>query len=104
MHTPGIVFGYHGCDESIASQVLNGGELKPSGNAHDWLGHGIYFWEASPSRALQWAQQNVATPSDPTRKPAVIGAIIDLGKCLNLIDPNNTGLGRLQASGSIQQG
>ena len=90
MFTPDVVFGYHGCDEDIARRVLEGDELKPSENAHDWLGHGIYFWESSPARALLWARQNTSKCGGSIQKPAVVGAIIRLGRCLSLIDPENT--------------
>ena len=63
--------------------------LKRSTNAFDWLGEGIYFWENSPTRALQYARELLARPrkSGPRiRKPAVIGAVIELGYCLNLLD------------------
>jgi hypothetical protein len=52
----------------------------PSINSYDWLGSGIYFWENSYSRALDWA---VSHHKDDA---AVIGAVIDLGVCLNLTD------------------
>ena len=39
---PGLVLGFHGCDESILLKVLTGKELlKRSVNNYDWLGHGI---------------------------------------------------------------
>src|SRR2546422_8161850 len=47
-----IVVGYHGCDAAVAEQVLAGKlQLKPSGNAYDWLGNGIYFWEHGQQRS-----------------------------------------------------
>jgi hypothetical protein len=87
MITPRVVFGYHGCDESVVEVVLNGGTLRPSTNAWDWLGHGIYFWEESPARALRWAEEMRRMPGSLVRRPAVVGAIIDLGNCLNVADP-----------------
>jgi hypothetical protein len=43
---PGLVLGFHGCDEQVARKVLTGEELlKSSANNYDWLGHGIYFYE-----------------------------------------------------------
>jgi hypothetical protein len=61
-------------------------DLKPSQNAWDWLGHGIYFWEDSPSRAEQWAHEENRRAGSPTKNPAVVGAVIALGNCLNLAD------------------
>ena len=60
-----------------------------SNNDYDWLGHGIYFWENNPSRALEYARMIKNHPERvraPISKPAVVGAVIDLGKCLNLLE------------------
>lgn len=92
MLPPQIVFGYHGCDESIVTAVLNGEPLKPSVNDYDWLGHGIYFWETSVARAQHWAHEMSILNSSRIKKPAVIGAIIHLGYCLNLTDPDSSKL------------
>ena len=82
-----LVIGYHGCDRKIAQLVASGrGELKPSQNAWDWLGHGIYFWEDSLGRALRWAGEEARRGGSRIKSPAVIGAVIDLGNCLNLAD------------------
>jgi hypothetical protein len=86
-----IVLGYHGCLEPIASELL-GGRLAidkwcPSKNRYDWLGQGIYFWEHDPERALRWAQEKAQREEEKTGKcytPAVVGAIIQLGQCLDL--------------------
>jgi len=83
--SPSIVFGFHGCDQSVADLVLHEGKvLAPSEESFDWLGHGIYFWEGSESRALEWAEKKQA--EGKIKKPAVIGAIIRLGNCLDLLD------------------
>lgn len=55
--------------------------LKHSENKYDWLGNGIYFWENSYQRAYDWARKN-----ENYKEPTVIGAVIDLGQCLNLTD------------------
>ncbi len=89
-----IIFGYHGCDESVLRLVLDGGELKPSGNAYDWLGHVIYFWERSPIRALKWAQEMARTPHSTITNPGVVRAVINLGDCLDLADPESAELVR----------
>lgn len=86
----GLTLGFHGTDESVVHAVLNGkAELKARNNAYDWLGNGIYFWDNSPSRALQWATELSNRPKSHIRKPAVIGAILDLGRCLDLLDYDN---------------
>jgi hypothetical protein len=82
-----LVLGFHGCDLSTAIKVVNkDDDLKPSSNKWDWLGNGLYFWEDSYSRALAWSQETAKDPNGKIKKPAVLGAVIDLGNCLNLID------------------
>lgn len=79
---PNLVIGFHGCDMSVFEQVVfQGKPLKKSQNEYDWLGNGIYFWEQNYQRAYEWA-----TKSPKIHNPAVIGAVIDLGYCLNLTD------------------
>ncbi|MDR3260434.1 MAG: hypothetical protein LBT78_01215 [Tannerella sp.] len=89
----GLTLGFHGCDESVVQEVLTGKTvLKESTNSYDWLGHGIYFWENSPSRALEFAEHLQKRPNRSKgviTKPAVIGAVIDLGGCLDLLDYQN---------------
>lgn len=80
--SPGIVFGFHGCDQKVYDRVVkNGKHLTASENSHDWLGSGIYFWEGSYQRALEWAKD-----SKSIKKPAVVGAVIKLGNCVDLLD------------------
>lgn len=89
-----FVLGYHGCDRALAEQVLAGKRsLRPSHNDYDWLGDGIYFWEHNASRAYQFACEVRNRPHNGKQKinePAVVGAIIDLGLCLNLLDSRST--------------
>ena len=82
-----LVLGYHGCDLSTA-QGLVSGTLHPDlkRNKTDWLGHGFYFWEDSPARALRWARDEQRRNPAKIASPAVVGAVVDLGNCLNLID------------------
>ena len=85
-----FVLGYHGCTRAVGEKVLAGKEhLKASENDYDWLGTGIYFWENSGQRALDWAEFAKANPKlthTPISDPFVIGAIIDLGNCLDLLE------------------
>ena len=87
---PGLLLGFHGTDEETAERVLAGKEhLQPSTNDYDWLGHGIYFWEYSPSRALEFATQSLVDKritKGKIKNPAVIGAVIDPGLCLNMLE------------------
>ena len=79
-----VVLGYHGAKvgtpADYAKSLLLGEvgveQWQPSENEYDWLGHGIYFWEHSPERASRWAGAD----------GIVIGAVIQLGNCLDLTD------------------
>jgi hypothetical protein len=87
------IIAYHGCDESLVERVLQTGEtLKVSENDYDWLGTGIYFWEFGPDRALAWAEELHRRFPKRVRKPAVLGAIIQLGTCFDLLDTQHTAL------------
>jgi len=86
---PAFVLGFHGCDRALAKRVVCIRQhLKPSENEYDWLGHGIYFWENNPVRAMGWAKEQSlrARRKGKRFEPAVIGAVIDLGKCLDLLN------------------
>ena len=75
----GLILAFHGCDASVANKVFGTNHhLSSSENDDDWLGHGVYFWENNPERALEWAGKKGS--------PAVIGAILDLGLCLDLTE------------------
>ncbi len=87
-----MVIAYHGCDKSVVTGVLLRGEtLKASENEYDWLGRGIYSWEHGPQRAFQWAQWRMKN-SREIKKPAVLGAYLQLGNCFDLLDTLNTKL------------
>ena len=67
-----IVVGYHGCEEEFARDLLLESvkipEWKPSRNSWDWLGHGIYFWEYTPARALRWARERYESERKEARR------------------------------------
>jgi hypothetical protein len=94
---PHFILGFHGCDKSLADEVIacSNTHLQPSTNVHDWLGHGIYFWEQNPARALEYATflkdhpERTSKGKKPIKTPAVVGAIIDLGFCLNLLEAHS---------------
>jgi len=81
------IIGYHGCSIAFAHDILLGqipiDAWEPSENEWDWLGHGIYFWEHSPKRAMRWAQEKYD-------EPAVLGAVVQLGRCFDLLDESVT--------------
>jgi hypothetical protein len=88
-----LVLGYHGCDLAIARAIVSGQKQQlRSDNEYDWLGSGFYFWEDSPARALHWGQSEAKRKTGKVKTPAVLGAIIDLGNCLNLIDAEHLNL------------
>jgi hypothetical protein len=86
-----FVLGFHGCDRALGEAILQGEptHLLHSRNDYDWLGHGIYFWERSPGRALEFAQERAKGGMNSrgvVNDPFVIGAIIDLKHCLDLTE------------------
>ena len=88
----GLILGFHGCDQTVRDEIVSmeGGMLLPSSNNYDWLGHGVYFWENNSKRALEFAKfLKENTPHNAHQRiktPSVIGAVIDLGYCLDLLD------------------
>lgn len=90
MYASAFVLGFHGCDESVGERVLAGkDQLRPSENAYDWLGHGIYFWENSPGRAIEWAKFVRDNPSlfkTKIQTPFVVGAVVEFRACLDLTE------------------
>lgn len=89
------ILGFHGCDESVAKKLLANPypTFKYSLNDYDWLGRGMYFWESDPHRALSYIKE-VKKRQEKSGKnlqhriknPAVIGAVLDLGNCINLME------------------
>lgn len=80
------VIGYHGTRRETALKIVTQETTyRPSRNEDDWLGHGIYFWEHAPQQAWWWAKRRYAESA----KIAVLGAVIRLGNCLDLLDPAN---------------
>ena len=90
MFATSFLLAYHGCEKKVGEAILAGDDhVARSENVYDWLGHGAYFWENSPQRALAWAEFLKKHPPARDRKirePFVIGAVIDLGNCLDLTD------------------
>lgn len=85
-YQPSFSLGFHGCDAAVGEALLAGKtkHLKPSVKVFDWLGHGIYFWEGNPARAQEWAKHG--HKKGKIKTPFVVGAIIDLRRCLDLFD------------------
>ena len=73
-------------------------DLRPSNNPWDWLGQGIYFWEQNPKRALEYAIESAKGTQFNRRRintPFVLGTAIELGHCLNLVEPESIELLRV---------
>jgi hypothetical protein len=83
MHYDRTVIAYHGCEAETAERILAGEPFRRSENDFDWLGHGVYLWEYGIDRALRWAQKKCTAP-------AVVGAIVQLGNCFDLLDTRAT--------------
>lgn len=91
---PNMVLGFHGCDKKIADTIIKGETfMNESTNDYDWLGHGIYFWENNLVRAFAFANEKKGRKGNngvsKVENSAVVGAIIDLGLCLDLLDSEN---------------
>lgn len=86
----GLIIGFHGGDKDICEKIIRREikNLRKSNNSWDWLGKGIYFWENNPKRALEFAKEQ-ALRSSSVKTPFVLGAVIDLGYCLDLMDSSN---------------
>lgn len=83
--TPAYIYGFHGCNKDTYNAVIHDGKLlQKSTNEYDWLGNGIYFWENSYQRAVDWARKKYGD------EWAVVGAFIDLGYCLDTTDYRNS--------------
>ena len=82
---PSLTIGFHGCDISIYNEVIkNNQRLNSSDNDYDWLGHGVYFWENNLKRAYEFASEKKSRGE--IKEIAVIGAVLDLGYCLDFIN------------------
>jgi hypothetical protein len=78
-----FILAYHGCELSVAKRAVNEGvDILMSEREYDWLGSGAYFWESDPQRATEWAAWK--KHRDAYSDTAIIGAVIDLGNCLDL--------------------
>ncbi len=84
LHYDRRVLAFHGTDKKTAQRLLRGAAFSHSQNDYDWLGRGIYFWEDGPDRAAEWAREKHG------RSGAIVGAIVQLGNCYDLMDTRNT--------------
>lgn len=82
------IIGYHGCSAEACEELLGGAPFRESNNAYDWLGRGVYFWEWGVDRAWRWAQAEQAEGT--FAQAAVVGAVVQLGRCFDLMDTRFT--------------
>ncbi|WP_044408433.1 hypothetical protein [Thiomicrospira microaerophila] len=84
---PSVVYGFHGIDEAAGLEILNQkAEFYHSNNGYDWLGEGVYFWENNLERAWQYAREDSQREKTKIQNPFVLGAVLELGNCLDLLD------------------
>jgi len=81
------IIGFHGTTVEAADEFVSGKPFNLSENDDDWFGKGIYFWEYGHRQAWWWTRK-----FKKHSKPAVVGAVIRLGNCLDLLDPGNVKL------------
>lgn len=88
---PNTIIGFHGCDHDVLIKLVNhANHIEISKKPYDWLGHGMYFWDNNLTRAREWAEKRA---SDGTiKKPAVLGAILQLGHCCDFLDSKFTNM------------
>ena len=56
--------------------------LRHSNNDYDWLGPGIYFWEANPLRGLEFAEEASKRKPSNISKPFVIDSCCCIGSAV----------------------
>jgi len=82
---PNLLIGFHGCEEAVKQKLINSSNsIQISRKPYDWLGHGMYFWENNEVRAMEWAVEK--QKRGEIDKPAVVGAVLQLGHCCDLLD------------------
>jgi hypothetical protein len=77
---------YHGTSLEVAKRIITDNRWHHS-SSDRYLGKGVYFFESALERAKKWAE-------DKFKKGeiGIIKAIINLGSCLDLTDPENINL------------
>ncbi|MCK9377542.1 MAG: hypothetical protein M0P73_15495 [Syntrophobacterales bacterium] len=78
---------YHGTKLDVAKKIIREKKFHHSSyksGDRPYLGKGIYFFESALSRAITWAENRFKVG-----EIGVIKAVINLGSCLDITDPNN---------------
>ena len=71
----------------MGESLIAGTPFIVSENDYDWLGPGVYFWEANPRRGLEFAQELQRWrkgKANEIKESFVVGAVIEMGLCLDL--------------------
>jgi hypothetical protein len=85
------VFGFHGTTKDRAEKIIKDKTWIVGKNAYDWLGHGVYFFQDSPIRALLFAEKRAEQNRQEGKTgmeviPSVIRARISLENCIDFTD------------------
>jgi len=91
------VIGFHGTSAKVADDLVAGEPFTPSTSDNEWLGNGVYFWEYAPKQAWWWAKR-----FNKSANPAVVGAMIRLGNCFDLLDSQNVAVLRRAKEGMMR--
>lgn len=75
---------YHGTSKENAGKILEEGFHLSTGDGQ-FLGDGVYFFESSELSAWVWTRRNRIKPN----KAVVFKAVVNLGKCLDLHNPEH---------------
>lgn len=75
---------YHGTELELAKKIVKENNFQHSRGDRPYLGEGIYFFEAALARSIKWA-----TKKFKEGQIGVIKAVINLGSCLDLTNPDN---------------
>ena len=86
------IIGYHGTTLEAAERLVGGDDFVPSDEVDEWFGKGIYFWEHAYQQAWWWAKRKPKGKAKAKVNPAVVGAVIRLGNCFDLLDTGNIGV------------
>lgn len=88
--SPSLIMGYRGGDQDTVLRIVTGADdamLKR--RDYGWLGPGIYFWENDQQKAREWATGKAKRTTPGQITPFVLGAVVDLGNCLDLTNSEN---------------
>jgi hypothetical protein len=84
-----IVYGYHGTLDIYIPDIFKNG-FRKSPRSSLWLGHGAYFFQDGPERALNWAKALAVRmrvkPVPVVCEARVLKAAIDLSNSIDWFD------------------